>query len=255
MADTHGPVICVVDTAIEAAAFAPGTIIESMDFGCDRPPAGQPRAAMHGNLVAATALSECPGARLVAVRLMDAAGWVQQEERLEAAFEWIARHADDLGITVICAALADMSHLRSDAPFRDSGLCRVIAELRLRGIATVMPAGNWQARFHAANPEGMAWPAILREVVSVGALDPDAESPEPHRYSQRLRRRPDTGCGTTVFARPGLPGDTSGASAVVAGRIAAIRHSAPSATVAEMLSRLTSGADAVMEGIPALPSR
>lgn len=255
MADIRGPVICVVDTAIEAAAFSPGTIIESVDFGGDCPPAGPPQAAMHGNLVAATALAECPGARLVAVRLMDGAGWLQQEERLEAAFEWIARRADDLGITVICAALADMSHLRTDGPFRDSGLCQVIAELRLHGIATVMPAGNWQARFRAANPEGMAWPAILREVVSVGALDPEAESPAPHRYSQRLRRRSDTGCGTTLFARPGLPGDTSGASAVVAGRIAAIRHIMPTATVAQMLFRLTSGADSVMEGIPALPSR
>lgn len=255
MAHTGGPVICIVDTVLHTTAFPPGTVIAGVDFGDMCQPAGKPGSAAHGDLVAKSVLAECPSARLVAVSLLDSAGWLQQEERLDAAFEWIDRHADVLGIGVVCAAFADMSHLRSDAPFRDSRLRHLIARLRLRGIATVMPAGNWQARFGTANPEGMAWPAILREVVSVGALDPHSERPQPHRYSQRLRKRPDTGCGTTLFARPGPPGDTSGAAAVVAGRLAAVRHTMPSAAVGGVLAELTSGSDMAIEGIPTLPIR
>jgi len=73
-------------------------------------------------------------------------------------------------------------------------------------------------RFRLAQPQGMAWPAILREVISVGALDGTGL----HFLSQRLHESHGSGCRTTLFATPAPPGDTSGAAARIAGRLAAL---------------------------------
>jgi hypothetical protein len=68
----------------------------------------------------------------------------------------------------------------------------------------------------------MAWPAILREVVSVGAVERRAGLLWLTPTTQRLHSVVGTGCRTTVFTEPGEPGETSGAAAVVAGCLAAL---------------------------------
>jgi hypothetical protein len=84
----------------------------------------------------------------------------------------------------------------------------------------------------------MAWPAILRETVSVGAMKRGPDGWVLSNHTQPLHVSLGTGCHTTVFAEPGPPGGTSGAAAIVAGRLADLRATYSSAGVQELLARM-----------------
>jgi len=240
--------VCVVDTGIATDVIPREVILDGINLSGDGASDCLADAqSRHGSAMAATILREAPSAQLVVVKLLDGNGWLRDDERLDAALEWIGRHREALGIGVICAALAKRSHHRRDEPFRDTALRRTIAELRASGVPMVVPAGNWQAHLGGAQPQGMAWPAILREVVSVGALDGPVGSRGLHRYSQRLHATFGTGCQTTLFAVPGPPGETSGAAAVVAGRLAALRLVWPDDSVDDLVQRLLAGGHAVQD--------
>jgi hypothetical protein len=179
-----------------------------------------------------------PSARLLPIRLLDRRGVLRDPERIDAAFDWIVERADDLQIDLVCAAFADVSVHVCDDRFRGSPLQQHVVALRNRGIPTVCAAGNGFGDPRAQVDQGMGWPAILRDVVSVGAVQ---RRPEGFRLSPRTRRlHPEqgTGCFTTVFTEPDEPGGTSGAAAVVAGRLAALRANNRGATVDELVQRL-----------------
>jgi hypothetical protein len=168
------------------------------------------------------------------VKLIGNRGYLREDAQLEIAFECLVNRAST--VDVVCASFADTSHATTDDLHRDSVLRRHILALREAGIPVVAPAGNGYALNRLLNPQGMAWPAILREVVSVGALGPDGATLSHH--TQRVHDSLGTGCRTTLFASPGAPGGTSGAAAVVAGRLADLRAAHPSVDVAELVRRL-----------------
>lgn len=207
------PLVYLLDTGLLPGRIPADAVVDRVNFAGDGE-AGSP----HGTAVATTILAECPDAKLVVVRVLDDRGWLRSPDGVEAAFAWIAGQRPT-GPAVVCTAFGDMFHHRSDAEFRGSPVARDIADLKARGIPTVAAAGNMYPRFRQAQPQGMAWPAILREVISVGALDEDGA---PHFLSQRLHESHGSGCHTTLFATPAPPGDTSGAAARVAGRLAAL---------------------------------
>jgi len=99
---------------------------------------------------------------------------------------------------------------------------------------TVAPAGNGFRAARRWSEQGMAWPAILREIVSVGALTMDRLADN----SQRLHVDHGGDCRTTLFAEPLELPDTSGAAAVVAGRLAGLQVELPHATVDELVAGL-----------------
>lgn len=218
--------VCIIDTGVLRASVTVGHIIAGINLTGD----GDAQDIFcelndHGTRVAETILEECPEARLAVLRVMDHNGWLRTMEAAERAFSWVLQNLSELEPVVICAAFGDMFHYRGDEAFAASSVQRSIRRLRAAGVLTVTAAGNMYPRFSRAQAQGMAWPAILRETVSVGALHEEAQGAlELEWFSQRLHATFGSGCATTLFALPGPPGDTSGAAARVAGRLAALRQ-------------------------------
>jgi subtilisin family serine protease len=236
--------VAVIDCGVDPGVIGGGRLLQGVNLSGEGEPHETRDDSGHGTAVAATILEVAPAARVVPVKLMDARGLLGDPEHVTRAFEWVEQRREALGIAVVCASLADRGQYASDERFRETALARVIAALRRAGVPTVAPAGNWKP-FHAGH--GMAWPAILREVISVGALRRGPDGLRPTRTSQRLHVLAGTVCRTTVFAEPGRPGETSGAAAVVAGRLAVLRAGAPGASVDELVESLRAGGEVARE--------
>lgn len=233
--------IALLDTGIDAEAMPFATVLPGVNFSgegrgdCTKDENG------HGTAMAATILHHAPHARIVPVKLMGQYGYPRMDDAIELAFDWIIGHRAASGIRVICAAIADGSELMTDGQHRGSVLHQYIAALRSRGVATVMPAGNRVDGDCQTNEQGMAWPAILREVVSVGALAREAGSLRLRADTRRLHRDYGTGCHTTIFAEPGEPGGTSGAAAVVAACLGRLAAAHPEWTVDRLVGEASRG--------------
>lgn len=232
------PAIAVLDTGVNAERLSFARTLPGVNFSGDGPGDCANDENGHGTAIAATVLRHAPKARIVPVKLMGKYGYPRIADAIERAFEWIIEHHEVLGIRIICAAMADGSHLTTDEPYRGTVLHRYIEALRSAGVATVIPAGNGFQLHRRWNPQGMAWPAILREVVSVGALALEADNFRLSDASQRLHSELGTGCHTTIFAEPGEPGGVSGAAAVVAGRLGSLAASHPRWTVDGLVNEL-----------------
>ncbi|KAF2991492.1 hypothetical protein MJC1_01480 [Methylocystis sp. MJC1] len=180
----------------------------------------------HGSAVASTILSIAPAVALVPVKVTDRRGVLRDRAALAAALDWILNHHARLAIGVVSVALGDQRNLVSDVEFRGSELQLRIAALREVGVLTAAPAGNWR-RLHRGRGDGMVWPGILREAISVGEARQGPEGLRLNPASQRLRAAPDGPCATTIFTEAAPPGETSGAAAAFAGmlaRLAAAGH-------------------------------
>jgi subtilisin family serine protease len=234
------PVVAIIDTGLDPARIDPGRLVPGVNLSLDGDDTHDPHG--HGTAIAATVLANS-NALVLPVKLIGNRGYLRADSQLEVAFEWIVDRASELA--VVCASFADASHATDDDLHRDSVLRRHILALREAGVPVVAPAGNAYALNRLRNPQGMAWPAILREVVSVGALGLDGATLSHH--TQRVHDSLGTGCRTTLFAAPGAPGGTSGAAAVVAGRLADLRAAHPSASVAELVGRLLEGTRTVRD--------
>lgn len=230
--------IAVIDTGIYAAQLSYASVLPGVNFSGEGATDDAADPHGHGTAVAATIVQIATQARLVPIRIMDRRGVLRNAAALEAAFDWILEHHGALGIRIVCAAFSDASHATSDSAYHGSRLQQHIAALREAGVATVAAAGGWYPEHRASAPQGMAWPAILREAVSVGAVERRGDGFWLTHTTQRLHAGLGTGCHTTVFTEPGAPGDTSGAAAVVVGCLAALRSRYPHAPVDALLQML-----------------
>jgi hypothetical protein len=225
--------VAVIDTGIDpervnAAHLLPGLNLsdegesdETIDYGT------------HGTAIAQTILQIAPEVRIVPIKIVNRQGILRNLEAMSIAFEWILEHHDRLNIRVVCAAIADTTCSKSDEYYAEHPLRPLIARLRDAQVATVAAAGNWYTHHHR---QGMAFPAILREVISVGAISQTAAGVQLSDHSQRLHPSAGRGCYTTFFVEPGAPGDTSGAAATVSGRLANLAQ--PQTTVDQWLEQL-----------------
>lgn len=231
------PAVAVVDTGLVPgfAAALPGVNVTGSGRADDT---GDRRG--HGTAVAATVCAADPHLDVVPVRAMGDDGVLPDPAALEAALRWVTERREELGIAVVCLAVADATQRTSDAGLRDSALARLVAALWRDGVPTVVPAGNRRLELRLRHgDQGLAWPAVLREVVSVGAAEIAADGTlRPGARSQRLHASRGTGCATTLFAVPGEPAGTSGAAAAVAGALAALRRRRPADTAAGLLAAL-----------------
>ncbi|NJM17314.1 MAG: S8/S53 family peptidase [Richelia sp. RM2_1_2] len=214
--------VAVIDTGIsperlENPVMLPGINLSGQGMADDTTDSGN-----HGTAIAKTILSIAPDTRLVPIRLMNRRGSLRKREKVEEAFDWILEHRESLGIQIVCAAFADFSHSTSDVEYRGSRLQKQIATLREMNVVTVAPVGNWYQEFRRKSSQGMAWPAIIREVISVGEVERREDGLWLTRRTQRLHVTLGTGCQTTVFTKSGQLGNTSGAAAVVVGKIATL---------------------------------
>lgn len=230
--------ICLIDDGI-----APDTLPHSFlagginfsDEGAEHQFQAGPHS--HGTAMAQTLFETCPQGRVFVVRLLDRYGHLNDVERLAQVFDWLARQRAALGITLVCAPLADNALHMSDDAFRQTPLAEHVAQLRRAGVPTLMPAGNRNASASAIERPGMAWPAILRDVISVGALSGN-HGHTLHATSKRLAASAGSPCATTLFAHPGEPGQTSGATARAAGLMAAMQLRYPGIDVQACLDHL-----------------
>ncbi len=235
-------VVAVVDTGIDPERLRGAVLLPGVNLTAEGDPGDTADRHGHGTAVAATILRFAPRARLVPIRVIGRRGMLGAPEDLEAAFGWLIEHRASLGLGLVCAPFGDSTHATSDAAHRGSRLCEQIAALRALRVATVAAAGNWYAECRAFGPQGMAWPALLREVISVGAARREIDGLMLAPTSQRLHAGLGTGCHTTVFAVPGEPGDTSGAAAGVAGLLAAIRSGGREADVDALVRTMLASA-------------
>ncbi|MEM6795487.1 MAG: S8 family serine peptidase [Acidobacteriota bacterium] len=176
-----------------------------------------------GGIVVADGLHEgvAPGGSIVPLKVMKNTG-AGSFRAVHDALEWIVEQHEEHAITVVCMSLSGRVNHQSDQGFADEIVRDRIRQLREKRIAVVVAAGN--DFFTHGSRQGMAFPAILRECVSVGAVYDSHGGPfsygsgaraavaAPDRvtpFSQRLHESVGLECRTDIFA-PGAPIKSAG---------------------------------------------
>jgi subtilisin family serine protease len=166
-----------------------------------------------------------PGANVIPLKVLSNTGtgslvWMNE------ALQWVTDHREEFNISVVNISISDAQNFKTDAV---AGLRKEIrdkiAALRTARVPVVISAGNHF--FNHGSAQGMAFPAICRESVSVGAIydasigpfhyqsGADATSTGPGRitpFSQRLHETAAgavADCRTEIFAT-GAPITSSG---------------------------------------------
>jgi subtilisin family serine protease len=142
--------------------------------------------------------------------------WVAQ------ALDWVLENHAAHNISAVCMSLGDGANYVDDEPFVASALAKKIVDLREARVAVVVAAGN--DYFSHGSKQGMGFPAVVRQTVSVGAVY-DAEgggfgyrsgarsfstrAGQITPFSQRLHPSVNRATYTDIFA-PGAPVTSSG---------------------------------------------
>lgn len=163
-----------------------------------------------------------PGAVIIPLKVLANNGkgnfsWV------ESALTWVLQNRQQHQISVVNMSLGDGSNPTADDAFGNDKIRSLVAQLRNERVAVVVAAGN---DYFKHKTQGMAYPAIFRETVSVGAVyDADigsmqylsgatANSTAANRitpFSQRLHDSVANLTRTDIFA-PGAAVTSSGIS-------------------------------------------
>ncbi len=108
-------------------------------------------------------------------------------EPTEEALDWVLHNYLAQGITVVNLSVGSEQNLQSDETYKSSRMKTLIDQLVDLRIPTVVAAGNGFAAFKSV--PGMAYPAILRNTISVGAVY-DADMNGPIVYPDWFGRGP-----------------------------------------------------------------
>jgi len=159
-----------------------------------------------------------PGARLVPLKVLknDGSGTF---DGVDKALQWVEKNFIKDKITVVSLSLGDNGNYINDSAFPSDNIHARIQELKKLNIPVVIAAGNgWFANNSMAGvtaQEGMSYPAIFPEAVSVGAVfDSEVKTPvawtdgsiayiqDPDQITPFSQRLHDSGTGyeTDVFA-------------------------------------------------------
>jgi subtilisin family serine protease len=141
--------------------------------------------------------------------------WVSQ------ALQWVLDNREAHKITVACMSLSDGGNYTAD-DFGQDPIRGLVRSLRRVRVPVVVAAGNHY--FRHQSHQGMSYPAVFRECVSVGAVYDDRTGSHTYGdgakafstrggqitpFSQRLHRRVNRRTYTDIFA-PGAPVTSSG---------------------------------------------
>lgn len=157
-----------------------------------------------------------PGANIIALKT--ATGDFFRDD--SQALQWVLDNRSAFNISVVLLNTRSQRNHTDDTGLDQEGMRSKIQALRAINIPVVAPAGN--DFFGVSSNQGMAFPAILRETVSVGAVYEKsfgrhelagaiAFTTGPDRicaFSQRLHESVNPFCRTDIFA-PGSPIRTS----------------------------------------------
>ncbi|MEV6219065.1 S8 family serine peptidase [Nocardia sp. NPDC051833] len=228
--DGTGLTVAVLDTGLRTTHvdFA-GRVKASRNFTTDNN--GSPTDAKdgqgHGTNVAGIICAGgvhtgmAPRANVVPVKVLDNSGG-GSFLAIRDALRWVLANRAALGISVVCMSLGASDNNTTDAGFAGDGVGVELRKLTDAGVACCVAAGN--DYFGHSSAQGMSYPAIFRQTISVGAVyDADegsfsygsgatALSTAPDRitpFSQRLHATAGGDCATDIFA-PGAPTTSSG---------------------------------------------
>lgn len=162
-----------------------------------------------------------PGAKIVPLKVLDAGGGGSFEQ-IFAALEWLRDNHRQHSISAACMSLGGRVNYTTDDEFTNTDFKRVLRTLRDERVAVVISAGN--DFFTHDSRQGMSFPAIIRESISVGAVYDTAGPGVTYQsgarafrmvrgaitpFSQRLHESVNPACRTSIFA-PGAPVTSSG---------------------------------------------
>jgi subtilisin family serine protease len=225
----EGLAVAVLDTGLNASHvdFA-GRVPVQRNYTPDN--GGDPNNARDGNghgtnvagIIAANGdhVGIAPGAMVVPIKVLSDTGggsfaWIDQ------ALDWVIQNRAAFNISAVCMSLGDSGNYAND-DFGADPIREKIRQLREQRVAVMIAAGNDYFRHNSQ--QGMSYPAIIRECVSVGAVyDADeggfsygsgAVANATHAgqitpFSQRLHQSVNPNTYTDIFA-PGAPVTSSG---------------------------------------------
>jgi subtilisin family serine protease len=162
-----------------------------------------------------------PGANIIPLKVLRNNGGGTFAS-VDKALDWVLQNRDRYNITAVCMSLGDSGNYTSDDDLANDSLRLKIQKLRQVKVAVVVAAGN--DFFNHSSQQGMGYPAIIRETVSVGAVYDANEGAFEYRsgakafssgpgqitpFSQRLHPSLNGRTRTDIFA-PGAPVTSSG---------------------------------------------
>ena len=164
-----------------------------------------------------------PGAEIIPLKVLNNKGGGGEWAAVADALQWVVDHRTAHNITAVCMSLGDKRNYSDDTPWiAHNDIGDRVGELRNLNVPVCIAAGN---EFFTHNSvQGMAFPGILSECVSVGAVYDSFDGPFSYRggartsasgpdritpFSQRLHETVSSTCRTDIFA-PGAPVTSSG---------------------------------------------
>ncbi|MGB7202988.1 MAG: S8 family serine peptidase [Pyrinomonadaceae bacterium] len=225
-----GLAVAVLDTGLRTTHvdFA-GKVVAQQNFTTDNgnnpndASDGQGHGTNVGGIIVANDLHTgiAPSANIVPLKVLQNVGG-GSFATIDSALQWVLTNHANFGISVVNMSLSWTDNNVDDLPFSNLPTTRLIAELKARNVAVVVAAGNYYGKYRS---QGMGFPAILRDVVSVGAVyDSNIGGPLTYfpnttalttsrdqitPFSQRLHPALNPATCTDIFA-PGAPITSSG---------------------------------------------
>ena len=176
-----------------------------------------------GGIICANGIHKgiAPGANIIPLKILSNAG-IGSFEAVNDALEWVLDNRKKHNISVVNLSIGDGGNYTDDAFFHADPIRKKIAKLRQLKVPVVIAAGN--DFFRHKSKQGMAYPAIVTECISVGAIYDADEGGFAYKtgaiaytsgsgritpFSQRLHKSTGGSSQTDIFA-PGAPITSSG---------------------------------------------
>ena len=107
-----------------------------------------------------------PGAKVIPLKVLSNSG-SGTFASVVSALDWVIANRSTYNISVVNMSLGDSGNYTSDSEFSSDAVRQRIATLRAANVAVCVAAGN--DFYENSSREGMSYPAICRESISVGA--------------------------------------------------------------------------------------
>jgi subtilisin family serine protease len=242
-----GLVVAVLDTGLRTThADFEGRVVAQRNFTTDN--GGDPNNASdgqgHGTNVAGIIcagkdhIGIAPGAGVVPCKVLTNGGG-GSFDAIRDALQWVIDNRQTFNISAVCMSLSDSRNHSSDGVFPGDAIQSRLRTLKSMGVVCCIAAGN--DYFTHGSRQGMGYPGIFREAVSVGAVYDANEGAFSYNsgavahstaedritpFSQRLHESVGGEVATDIFA-PGAPITSSG---IANDRAESIQHGTSQAT-------------------------
>ena len=228
--DGSGARVAVLDTGLNTTHvdFA-GRVVAQRNYTNDNDSDANDATDGHGHGTNVTGIicandihtGIAPGAEIVAIKVLRNNGGGSFKS-IRNALKWIIDNQNAYDISAVCMSLGDVGNYQSDGMFGSDEIGARLSDLNDAGVVCCIAAGN--DFFLHQSQQGMSYPAIFRDGISVGAVY-DANGPgfsyksgavayssaadRITPFSQRLHAATGGKCATDIFA-PGAPVTSSG---------------------------------------------